>query len=396
MANPGLMMIIYFVLFFFLLCAVIAGFRPKASRMNRGLYLLVTILMIACAGLRAESVGRDYGTYRIYFDASPDTVGPGFIGQWSSTMPFVEVAYVFLNSLVKKAGLPFEALIFIVALTVVALYAVFFWKHSRFSAIALMIYFSHAFLNTEMIQIRAGLAAVIGLWAFYFWASDRKRWGAVLILLAIMIHLAIMVAVIPLLLFHFRLVPKPKYVILTVLLAVLIGYNLSSSFALFSQVERLASFQDTEYSTSVGIFSNVVTIKQLVILGLLCWLMNSRGERFFSPLSRLCVISYWTATLWIIAFNQFQILGARGASFLSFVEPFLMATIVGVVYQDPFLRQYRRIAALSVVCFAFSMLVLDLYVREVVDDYRTVFQQSMLLPHSEAGEAMVGRRPRLI
>jgi amylovoran biosynthesis protein AmsC len=384
-------MTMYFVIFFLLLCAVVAGFRAKASTINPSLYLLAAVAMIGCAGLRAESVGRDYGTYRIYFDGSPDQVGPGFFGQWSSTMPFVDIAYVYLNSLVKKVGLPFEALIFIVALVVVGLYAVFFWKHSRFSAIALMIYFSHAFLNTEMIQIRAGLASVISLWAFHFWASDRKRRGSALMLLAVMTHLAVIVAVIPLLIFHFQLIPKPKYVVLTMLLALLIGYNLSSSFALFSLAERLASFQDTEYSTSLGIFSNTVTLKQLVILGLLCWLMNSRHEKLLSPIFRLSMISYWTATLWIIAFSQFQILGARGASFLSFVEPFLVAEIVVVVCHDPFLRRYRRITAFTVVCFALSMLVLDLEVKEVVDNYQTVFQQSMVLPHREPGESMLAQ-----
>ena len=394
MANPGLMMIIYFVLFFFLLCAVIAGFRPKASRMNRGLYLLVTILMIACAGLRAESVGRDYGTYRIYFDASPDTVGPGFIGQWSSMMPFVEVAYVFLNSLVKKAA-NLRGVVLIVALTVVALYAVFFWKHSRFSAIALMIYFSHAFLNTEMIQIRAGLAAFIGLWAFYFWASDRKRWGAVLVLLAIMIHLAIMVAVIPLLLFHFRLVPKPKYVILTVLLAVLIGYNLSSSFALFSQVERLASFQDTEYSTSVGIFSNVVTIKQLVILGLLCWLMNSRARDFFSVIPALRHFLLDCDAL-DYCLQPVSDIGSTRRLFPVFCGTIPDGNDCGCGLPGPISPPVPPHRCLERGRFAFSMLVLDLYVKEVVDDYRTRVPASVLLPYSEAGEAMVGRRPRLI
>lgn len=274
-------MTIYFALFFLLLCAVIAGFRPKASIMNSSLYSLATVLMVGCAGLRAESVGRDYGTYRIYFNASPDTVGPGFVGQWSSTMPFVDVAYVYLNSLVKKAGLPFEALIFLVALVVVVLYAVFFWKHSRFSAIALIFYFSHAFLNKEMIQIRAGLASVIGLWAFHFWAGDRKRWGSAMMLLAVMTHLAIIVAVIPLLFFRFKGTVRPGYVLLTVAMAISVGYNLSSDFSLFSLVERLALFQGSEYSGSVGIFSNMVTIKQLVILGLLCWLINSRIRHFF-------------------------------------------------------------------------------------------------------------------
>ena len=170
-------MTIYFGIFFVLLCAVLAGFRPKTSLMNRGVYCLATALMIACAGLRAESVGRDYAMYKLYFDLSPDTVGPGFLGQWTSTMAIVDVAYVYLNSLVRMIGLPFEALVFLLALSVVTLYAVFFWEHARFSAFALMVYFSHAFLNKEMIQIRDGAASVIALWAFHFWACDRKRWG---------------------------------------------------------------------------------------------------------------------------------------------------------------------------------------------------------------------------
>jgi hypothetical protein len=131
-------MTIYFVIFFVLLCAVAADFRPRSSLMRRGLYLLATALMIACAGLRAESVGRDYAMYRIYFDATPDTVGPGFLGQWGSTMPFLDIAYVYFNSLVRMAGLPFEALVFLIALMVVTLYAVFFWQHCRLSALALM------------------------------------------------------------------------------------------------------------------------------------------------------------------------------------------------------------------------------------------------------------------
>jgi hypothetical protein len=367
-------MTIYFVIFFVLLCAVAAGFRDKPSLLHSGLYLLGTALMIACAGLRGESVGRDYATYRIYFDASPDTVGSGFIGQWSSTMPFVDIAYVYFNSLLKMLGLRFETLVFLVALMVVTLYAVFFWKHSRFCAIALMVYFSHAFLNKEMIQIRDGLASVIALWAFHFFASHHKRRGSALMLLAVMTHLAALVAVIPLVIFHFKWTVKPWCVLLTVVIAIIIGCNLSSSFSLFSVAERLALFQDTEYSTSVGIFSNIVTLKQLVILGLSCWLLTSGNEKLCSPVVMLCVTSYWIATLWIIAFNQFQILGARGASFLWIGEPLILAQMVAAFYRQVPLRRYRRIAAITVVCFSLSTMVLDLNKKEVFDDYTTVFQ----------------------
>src|SRR5271156_165993 len=114
-------MTVYFVIFLVLLGAVGAGFRRKPSILNVVLYSLATVLMIGCAGLRAESVGRDYAMYRIYFDASPDTVGPGFVGQWASTLPFLDIAYVYLNSLVRMAGLSFEALVFLIALMVVTL-----------------------------------------------------------------------------------------------------------------------------------------------------------------------------------------------------------------------------------------------------------------------------------
>jgi hypothetical protein len=368
-------MTVYYVMFLLLLGAVVAGFGPKTSLLSRGLYSLATILMIACAGLRAESVGPDQANYRMYFEASPDTVGSGFIGQWSNTMPFVDIAYVYVNSVIKMFGLSFEFLVFLVALIAVTLYALFFARHSRFSAIALMVYFSHAFLNKEMILMRAGLASVISVWAFHFWASDRRRWGGALMFLAVMTHLAAIVAFIPLAFFHCKWAVKPGYVLLTVLIAVAIGYNLSSNISLFSLVDRLGQFQDTDHSTSLGIFSNIVTIKQLTILGLSCWLLKPGEDTLCPPIVKLCFLSYWIATLWIIVFNQFEILGARGASSLWIGEPLIIAQMVAVCYRDISLRPYRRIAAITVVCFAFSTLVLDLNQDKKLDDYKTVFQQ---------------------
>jgi hypothetical protein len=365
-------MTVYFAIFVVLLAAVLAGFRNQVSWLSRILYWLATGLMIACAGLRAESVGRDYATYRDYFTASPDTVGFGFLNQWSSTMPFVDIAYVYFNSWMKMLGLSFEALVFLIALLVVTLYSVFFRKHSPFSAVALMVYFSHAFLNKEMIQIRAGIASVLCLWSFHFWAGQRKRPGGALMLLAVLTHLASLVAVIPLVIFHSQWVVKPRYVLGTVVVALIIGYSLSSDFSLFYLLDRLALFQDTEYSTSVGIFSNIVTIKQLIILGLSCWLVSA-DRKLFPPVALLCLTSYWIATLWIIAFNQFEILGARGASFLWTGEPLIVAQLVFAFYRRGALRPYRRAAAIAVVCFSLCTLVLDLNKKEVFDDYATIF-----------------------
>lgn len=368
-------MTVYLIIFFVLVCAVSTGFGSNKSFLKRSSYALAIVLMVACAGLRAESVGRDLDVYREYFSVSPDTIGIKFFPQWISTMPMVDVAYVYCNSLVKLVGLPFEALVFFVALTAVTLNALFFWRHSRFSAIALTVYFSHAFLVKEMVQIRAGLASAIVLWAFHYWAISRKRTGIALMIAAVLMHLAAIIVIVPLLLFHFKIEAKPKYVLVTILGAIVIGYNLNSSVPIFGLLDRLGQYQDSEYSVSGGIFSNVVTIKQLAILTVSCLLMKTGGEPFDAPILKLCLTSYWISTLWMIVFNQFQILGQRGAAFLWMGEPLIVAQIVAASYHCRRLRRYRQIAVVGAVCFALATLVLDLKTKEVFNDYKTVFQQ---------------------
>jgi EpsG-like putative glucosyltransferase len=368
-------MTVYLIIFFVLICAVSTGFGSNKSILKRSSYALAIVLMVACAGLRAESVGRDLDVYREYFSASPDTIGIKFLSQWISTMPMVDVAYVYCNSLVKLIGLPFEVLVFSVALTAVTLNALFFWRHSRFSAIALMVYFSHAFLVKEMVQIRAGLACAISLWAFHYWAINRKRTGTVLVFAAVLMHLAAVIIMVPLLLFHFKVDAKPKHVLLTLIGAIVIGYNLNSSIPIFGLLDRLGQYQDSEYSVSGGIFSNVVTIKQLAILMVSCLLMKAGAEPLTVPVFKLCLTSYWISTIWMIVFNQFQILGQRGAAFLWMGEPLIVAQIVVAFFHGGRLKRYRQVAVVGAVCFALATLVLDLKTKEVFNDYKTVFQQ---------------------
>lgn len=366
-------MSIYYAIFLVLFCAVIAGFHSKRSILNQGWYVLAALLMIACAGLRAESVGADYGPYRDIFLASPDTLALGFFGQWASTMPAVDVGYVYLNSLIKMVDLPFEALIFLVALAAVASYALFFWKHARFSAIALMLYYSHDFFHREMIAIRSGVAAILILWGFHFWASHRKPMGITLMVFAVLTHLEAAVVIFPILMDCLKIKHTPKFVLATLIGAIIVGNTLNSSYSLFALIDRLATYQGSDQAATLGIFSNPVTIKQLTILGVLCWLTNSRKDKFSTPIFQLCATSYWMATLWMISFNQFGILSARGYSLLGVGEGFIVAQIVASVYEDRNLRRYRRLVSTVVVCYALTTLIIDLEVKNLVDEYRTTF-----------------------
>jgi hypothetical protein len=378
---------IYYAIFFALLCAVIAGFQSRQSIVNKGWYVLAAMLMIACAGLRAESVGADYDVYREYFKASPDTLGVGFFGQWIGTMPAVDVGYVYLNSLIKILGLPFEALIFLLALTAVGSYALFFWKHARFSAIALMLYYSHDFFHHEMIAIRSGVAAILILWGFHFWASQRRPMGIALMVLAVLTHLEAAVVIFPVLLDWLKIRSTPRYVFLTLIAAIMVGNSLDSSHSLFALIDRLATYQGSDQAATLGIFSNPVTIKQLMILGALCWLLNSRRDKLTTPILQLCATSYWISTLWMISFNQFGILSARGYSLLGVGEGFIVAQMVAMVYQDGQLRRYRRLVSTVVVGYALTTLIIDLQVKNLVDEYTTTFSYASFSfsRHSENG-----------
>jgi hypothetical protein len=57
-------------------------------------------------------------------------------------------------------------------------------------------------------------------------------------------------------------------------------------------------------------------------------------------------------------------------------EPLLLAEIVGLVFKDHTFRRYKRLAAIGVIGFSLTMLVLNLDVKVVVNDYRTIFWQN--------------------
>lgn len=363
------------VVFTVLAVTAMCNLASRSSLVTRGLYLLSASLLIALAGLRAESVGRDYVVYREYFESSPTVLGRGFLGMWAESLARVDVFYVYLNSLVKRMGLPYEAFIFLVAFFVVGLYSIFFRRHCKLYALAFILYFSHMFFYREMIQIRAGLACVLVLWTFHHWAEGQRMKGALLFLVASLTHLSVTIALAPLALYSLGYRLRTRSLVMTLSVALVLGYYVTSSFPLFSQLDRLAIYQDSIYSEAVGIFSNPVTVKQLGILAVSWWLMRTRGQDTFSPVFRICLLSYWVSTLWIISFNQFSILGARGASFLSMGEPLIMADIVAVFYQDSALRRFRTVAASGTLAFALLMFVLNLHVKNVlVNEYRSIFQ----------------------
>jgi hypothetical protein len=110
-----------------------------------------------------------------------------------------------------------------------------------------------------------------------------------------------------------------------------------------------------------------------LILSVLCWFMHSRKDKFSTPILQLLATSYWMSALWMICFNQFGILSARGYSMLGIGEGLIVAQIVATVYEDIQLRRYRHFVSVVVVGYALTTLIVDLQVKNLVDEYTTTF-----------------------
>ena len=118
----------YALLLGLILLTVWLNYHSGTSVITKNMFVLIVVLMVAMAGLRNESVGRDYGVYREYFELGP-LIGKGsFISDWIKSLVNVDIGWVFLGSFIKTIGLPFEMMVFLVATLAVGLSAKFYFS----------------------------------------------------------------------------------------------------------------------------------------------------------------------------------------------------------------------------------------------------------------------------
>jgi len=336
-------------------------------------YYCFAALLIQLAGFRSEQVGRDYIVYRDYFELAPNLIGSHFHKEWLSTLPNVDIGYVYLNSFFKFLGLQFEELIFFAALFSISAYTSFYYKTTKQPFIALTMYYVHTFFYREMIQLRAGMSCAILLWCFYNIGKKNYTLAIILLLTAISLHLSAILALIPISVFIFTKSINLKYIIISTLLASCLSFFINPNSEIFSLIDRIEIYKNSEYSNAVGIMNNPVTIKQIIILLSTYIVIFNKTDVPISSNFRVCFTSYWFATLWIIVFNKFEILGARGASFLSVTEPLLVAETIHTVLNKISYSIYRNIIITAFLILCSAILYLNLEIKGVVDKYVSIF-----------------------
>jgi hypothetical protein len=292
--------------------------------------LNVRLLILTAVGLiLALAAGLRYGDrdYFAYLDIY-DSVSVLFT-DFDTSQVHGEPGYLFLNQLLKTLGIGPTGVFIVMAFSSVALALNFFRKYTPFFLIAALLYFSHVYLLRDMMQIRAGLAASISLYALRY-IDERRIWRfSVIVGLASTMHSGVLLLFLAYITYpYYRKHPSfVKYIIPSgffiglILKANLIEFIITTFFNIPAVAIYLA---DPEYFTSLGLF-NIVLLKNIILILFLFYYKDELIKNV--PYFEVYVLCLGLGIFWLSAFNNFAILAARLATYFANVEHILLPSL---------------------------------------------------------------------
>lgn len=163
----------------FLICLSLSFIEERLRSFDRIiLYGVLAIAMILIAGLR--EVGSTPDT-DVYCDM--------YYGKYSKVLESVtEPSFTFISNILNSFSLSVTSLFLTYAIISTVIHLSFFWKFSKFPFLTLTIYISYYYMMHDMVQIRAGVAAGLFLWAIYYYAESKKKIALIFILIGILFH----------------------------------------------------------------------------------------------------------------------------------------------------------------------------------------------------------------
>lgn len=311
---------------YFIIFAILSMFAfsdlINVRKEQRFLMLLITsVILIIFAGLRYGD--HDYLPYQLIFEESQS---------WNFEAGN-DVGYSLLNSVLSLIWND-PLIVFITVATIsVSLNIKSYGDYGKYVFIAILFYFVHNYALKEMIQIRSGLACAIGLYNVRNLSKGRYGKFWLLQFIAMTIHLGSVMFLIAWVLKQFNFSRKTWIYIFVTCFVIGMIYPFGAIIKSLPGIEILARVQTYsqwgEYAESIGILTNMATIKQLFISILILVFYDSFNAKikYFD----LLAFMYFASTCWLMVWNDFAIVGARLATFLSIGEPIIMSSIIILV-----------------------------------------------------------------
>lgn len=162
----------------FTACMVSSFFEERFLKRDKViLYIIFGIIMILIAGLR--EVG-----------SVPDTVEYEgmYYGSNAIMQELTEPTFKLFTSILRPMMLGVNALFMTYAFISIVIHLPALWKLSKLPLLTLTIYISYYYMMHEMVQMRAGVAAGLFLWAIYFYVEKKKLMSLACILVGFLFH----------------------------------------------------------------------------------------------------------------------------------------------------------------------------------------------------------------
>ncbi len=341
-------MLPYYLIFGLLALLAFSDAFTVNPRQRQLLFLFAGLVLALFAGMRSD-VFPDYEAYALYFDELSS-------GN-ESTLVATEPGFILINKVIGFFTGNSVWLFMFMAVTAVAINLKSFKDYTPFFFIPVLVYFSHTYLGRELMQIRAGVAAAMCLFALRYIMRNQFWRFLLIVLVAASVHLASLAFIVAYPVVKMNMGRKTWALILTMCTLIGIVSPLGALLRQLPFVDAISRLQDytasDTYGGSLGVLTNPTFLKQLFI--------SSIGLVFYDKLSakvpyfRTFLICYLIATCWLVLWNDFGILAARVATFFSISEGLLLASFMYLVS-----RESRPIYVTLVIALAFMMLYLNL------------------------------------
>jgi len=198
----------------FLACMSLSFVEERLSDRDKMiLYAMLGFAMIMIAGTREVGSTPDTVNYEeMYYAKEGDLM-----------VLLREPSFGFIVSLLQSFGLGINALFFAYAILSIPIHLCVFWRMSRIPLLTLTIYISYYYMMHDMVQIRAGVASGLFLWAIYFYVEKKKLWTLAFILIGTLFHYSA-IAGLAIFLCNDRLPQWQKYVLYAIVPIGIVAY----------------------------------------------------------------------------------------------------------------------------------------------------------------------------
>lgn len=290
--------------------------------------ILPSIFLILLVGLRSENVGWD--TIRYVNDYKQILWG------FDSIQNF-EFGFQSLEKVCAYFGFSVNAFFLTVSFFTICLLNVSYHSFTSLGSVAILYYYARFFLNRDMNQIRAALAAVIIMFSIKYLIQNQNIRFLLTIILAAQFHNAslIMLLVYPIFKLLFAIKKSSGIIILSCVFIMSIGLSfvvapvLNILFNILGTGSVYISYSG--YISGSGLFNPVVFL-QVIISYLFAYQYFNETDK--TKLETALLATYLLSTCLLISLSQYAVLAGRLSTMLSTVEPILLILILKKYFKD--------------------------------------------------------------